>query len=61
MSKTAGHAGARGSTRQRAKEAQGYIDRIRAMLLGPGSNDAADTMTRVKGLMAEPRKARSTR
>lgn len=61
MLKTPGHSSRQGSTRQRAKEAQVYIDRIRAMLLGPGPHDAADTLTHVKGLMAEPQKARSTR
>ena len=47
--------------RRRAKEAQGYIDRIRGMLLEPCSDAAADTLTRVKALMAEPRQAKSTR
>ena len=49
------------STRQRAKETQGYIDRIRGMLLEPGADSPGDTLTRVKALMAEPRQARSTR
>jgi two-component system, chemotaxis family, protein-glutamate methylesterase/glutaminase len=49
------------STRQRAKETQGYIDRIRGMLLEPGSDSPADTLTQVKALMAEPRQAKSTR
>ena len=42
-------------------ETQGYIERIRSMLLEPQSQDPADTLTRVKALMAEPRKAKSTR
>ena len=46
---------------QRAKETQGHIDRIRAMLLDPQSQSAEDMLTSVKGVMAEPRKARSAR
>jgi two-component system, chemotaxis family, protein-glutamate methylesterase/glutaminase len=49
------------STRQRAKETQGHIDRIRGILLEPGSDSPGDTLTKVKALMAEPRQARSTR
>jgi two-component system, chemotaxis family, protein-glutamate methylesterase/glutaminase len=49
------------STRQRANETQGYIDRIRGMLLEPGSDSPADTLTQVKALMAEPRHGKSTR
>jgi two-component system chemotaxis response regulator CheB len=47
------------STRQRAKETQGYIDRIRGMLLEPDSKEA--TLADVRALMAQPRRARSTR
>ena len=47
--------------RRQAKETQGYIDRIRAMLLDPKSDSSADTLTHVKALMAEPRQAKSTR
>lgn len=47
--------------RRQAKETQGYIDRIRAMLLDPKSDSPADTLTHVKALMAEPRQAKSTR
>jgi hypothetical protein len=50
-----------GSKRRQAKETQGYIDRIRAMLLDPKSDSPADTLTHVKALMAEPRQAKSTR
>jgi len=39
MTKEARTAAARISTRQRANETQGYIDRIRGMLLKPGSMD----------------------
>ena len=61
MTKRPGHARLTSMTRRRAKETQGYIDRIRAMLLEPGSEDPQDTLTQVKGLMAEPRKAKSAR
>jgi two-component system chemotaxis response regulator CheB len=61
MAKTAGHPSLKRSTRQRLGETQGYIDRVRGMLLAPQSHGADDTLTRVKGLMAEPRKARSAR
>lgn len=61
MTKRARTAAFKSSTQQRAKETQGYIDRIRAMLLAPGSDAPGDTLTKVKGLMAEPRQARSTR
>jgi two-component system chemotaxis response regulator CheB len=47
--------------RRHARETQGYIDRIRAMLLDPRSDRPEDTLTHVKALMAEPRKAKSTR
>lgn len=51
----------RSKHRRQAKETQGYIDRIRAMLLDPGSDGPEDTLTHVKALMAEPRRAKSTR
>jgi two-component system chemotaxis response regulator CheB len=60
MAKTA-HRTVRKSTVQRVAQTEGYISRIRAMLLSPQSNSADDTLTRVKGLMAEPRRAKSTR
>ena len=61
MAKTAGHRSLRRSTIQRLGETQGHIDRIRGMLLSPQSDGAEDTLTRIKGLMAEPRKAKSAR
>ena len=61
MTKDARTAAVKSSTRQRAKETQGYIDRIRGMLLEPGSDSPADTLTQVKARMAEPRQAKSTR
>jgi len=61
MAQGARTAALRRSSRQRAKETQGFIDRIRGLLLEPGSNLPGDTLTRVKALMAEPRQARSTR
>jgi two-component system chemotaxis response regulator CheB len=47
--------------RQEVLETEGYIDRIRAMLLDPRSDRPEDRLTRVKALMAEPRKAKSAR
>jgi two-component system chemotaxis response regulator CheB len=61
MSQAARTAVLKRSSRQRARETQGFIDRIRGLLLEPGSDFPGDTVTRVKALMAEPRKARSTR
>jgi two-component system, chemotaxis family, protein-glutamate methylesterase/glutaminase len=61
MANTAGHRSLRRSTLQRLGETQGYIDRIRGMLVSPQSDGAEETLTRVKGLMAEPRKAKSAR
>jgi hypothetical protein len=61
MAKGARTAALARSTTIRIKETQGYIDRIRGLLLEPGSHDASSTLTKVKALMAEPRKARSTR
>jgi two-component system chemotaxis response regulator CheB len=51
----------RSQNRRQARETQGYIDRIRAMLLDPRSDRPEDTLTHVKALMAEPRRAKSTR
>lgn len=51
----------KGVVRQQILETQGHIERIRAMLLDPQSDRAEDTLTRVKGLMAEPRRAKSAR
>jgi two-component system chemotaxis response regulator CheB len=61
MAKASRGSAARNESRRRAKETQGYIDRIRGMLLKPGSDSYEDTLTHVKGLMAEPRQAKSTR
>ena len=47
--------------RRRATETQGYINRIKAMLLDPRSDAPEDRLTHVKALMAEPRHAKSTR
>jgi two-component system chemotaxis response regulator CheB len=49
------------ANRQQLLETQGHIERIRSMLLDPQSQSSEDTLTRVKGLMAEPRRANSTR
>jgi two-component system chemotaxis response regulator CheB len=46
---------------QRLGETKGYIDRIRAMLVTPDAADPGDTLLKVKGLMAEPRRAKSVR
>jgi two-component system chemotaxis response regulator CheB len=54
-------AGLRSSTNRRVGETQGYIDRIRGMLLDPGSDSPEDILTSVKANMAQPRRARSTR
>jgi two-component system, chemotaxis family, protein-glutamate methylesterase/glutaminase len=61
MAKSARHPALKRANRSRAKETQGYIDRIRAMLLRPDAQTSEDTLSRVKALMAEPRKAQSTR
>jgi two-component system chemotaxis response regulator CheB len=61
MGKTRIHRSPETSTRQRLAETEGYISRVRAMLLSPQSHTPDDTITRVKGRMAEPRRARSTR
>ena len=61
MAKASRRPGDRSEKRRRAKETQGYIDRIRGILLTPGSDAPQDTLTKVKALMAEPRHAKSTR
>ena len=61
MAKTTSQRTVRASHLQRLGEAQGYIDRIRGMLVTPETGDPAETLTKVRGLLAEPRKARSTR
>jgi two-component system chemotaxis response regulator CheB len=61
MAKTAVHRSLKISHLQRLGETQGYIDRIRSMLLAPQSQSSEDTLTRVRGLMSEPRKAESAR
>jgi len=61
MSKTAVHRWLKQSTLQRIGETQGYIDRIRGMLLAPQSISPDDMLIKVKGVMAEPRKAKSAR
>jgi two-component system chemotaxis response regulator CheB len=61
MAEEAKTAAVRSKNRRQARETQGYIDRVRAMLLDPRSDRPEDTLTHVKALMAEPRQARSTR
>jgi two-component system chemotaxis response regulator CheB len=61
LSQDSGPAALRSQNRRQASETQGYIDRIRAMLLDPRSDRPEDTLTHVKALMAQPRKAKSTR
>jgi two-component system chemotaxis response regulator CheB len=61
MATGARHPALKTSHRSRAKEAQGYIDRIRGLLLKPDAQTPEDTLSRVKALMAEPRMAKSTR
>ena len=61
MADDSGTAALRSKHRRKAKETQGYIDRIRAMLLDPRSDRPEDTLAHVKALMAEPRQAKSTR
>jgi two-component system, chemotaxis family, protein-glutamate methylesterase/glutaminase len=51
----------RKESRRRVSETQGYIDRIRGMLLTPGPDTPEGTLTQVKALMAEPRQAKSAR
>jgi two-component system chemotaxis response regulator CheB len=61
MAKQSGRPAVRKESRRRVSETQGYIDRIRAMLLTPGPDTPEDTLTQVKALMAEPRQAKSAR
>jgi two-component system, chemotaxis family, protein-glutamate methylesterase/glutaminase len=61
MARDSATATVRSKNRRQAKETQGYIERVRAMLLDPRSDSPADTLTHVKALMAEPRQAKSTR
>jgi two-component system chemotaxis response regulator CheB len=61
MAKTAFHRTLKSAHLQRLGETQGYIDRIRSMLLSPQSQSSESTLTRVRGLMAEPRRAKSAR
>lgn len=61
MATDSASAALKGENRRHAKETQGYIDRIRGMLLDPRSDSPADTLTHVKALMSEPPRARSTR
>ena len=61
MGRTTGGRSRKGANRQQLLETRGHIERIRSMLLDPQSQSAEDALTRVKGLMAEPRRARSTR
>jgi two-component system chemotaxis response regulator CheB len=49
------------ANRRQLLETRGHIERIRSMLLDPRSQSPEDTLTRVKGMMAEPRKAKSSR
>jgi len=61
MTKASDRPAVRREHRRRANETQGYIDRIRGMLLKPGSKSPSATLTQVRALMAEPRQAKSTR
>jgi hypothetical protein len=61
MAKASRRSRDRNEHRRRGRETQGYIDRIRVMLLAPGSDAPQDTLMHVKALMAEPRQAKSTR
>jgi two-component system chemotaxis response regulator CheB len=61
MAEESNTAAVRSKHHRQARETQGYIDRVRAMLLDPRSDRPEDTLTHVKALMAEPRQAKSTR
>jgi len=61
MTRRGGHSTLMSATRRRARETQGYIDRIRGVLLESGPYNPVDHLTYVKALMAEPRKAKSAR
>jgi len=60
LTKASDRPAVRRENRRRANETQGYLDRIRGMLLKPGSKNPDGTLTQVKALMAEPRQAKST-
>ena len=49
------------ANRQRLLETQRHIERIGSMLLIRNHGARRTTLTRVEGLMAEPRRAKSTR
>jgi two-component system chemotaxis response regulator CheB len=59
--KTAVGRALKSANRRSVRQTQGYIERIRSMLLEPQSHSVEDTLTRVKGAMAQPRRAKSTR
>jgi two-component system chemotaxis response regulator CheB len=61
MARTQKHRSVKSASLRRLGETQGFIDRIRGLLLAPQSQSPEDTLTRVKGLMAEPRKSKSAR
>jgi two-component system, chemotaxis family, protein-glutamate methylesterase/glutaminase len=61
MAKTAVDKNEKRSNLQRLGQTNGYIDRIRSMLVAPQSQGPEDTFRKVKGLMAEPTKAKSAR
>jgi two-component system, chemotaxis family, protein-glutamate methylesterase/glutaminase len=61
MTNGAGNAAIKSATRRRVKQTQGYIDRIRGLLLRPDAHDPDAMLTHVKALMAEPRRAKSAR
>lgn len=59
MGKTTVHRSLKVFNRQRLRETEGYIERIRGLLLAPQSQGAEDSLTRATGSMAEPRRAKS--
>src|SRR5207244_7622697 len=61
MGQAAAHPMLKQSSRQRLRETEGYISRIRSMLLAPQSQGFEDLLMRVKGLMAEPRRTKFAR
>jgi two-component system chemotaxis response regulator CheB len=61
MAKSQVHRTAKSANLRRLGETQGCIDRIRGLLVPAGARSPGDTLTRVKGLMAEPRKSKSAR
>jgi two-component system chemotaxis response regulator CheB len=50
MAKTAVHRAVKSANLRRLGETQGFIDRIRSMLLAPQAQSAEDTLMRVKGV-----------